>query len=79
MKDYYRENEQRLKMPLNNEGLLIVTPEKLNLILRKWRDYRDIIERISLVLLDEIHFIEDENRGRVFESMITRLLFLSQT
>lgn len=31
------------------------------------------------MMIDEIHFIEDESRGRVFESMITRLLFLSQT
>ncbi len=56
-----------------------MTPEKLNLLLRKWRDFREVVERIQLVLIDEIHFIEDESRGKQFESMITRLLFLSQT
>lgn len=77
-KDYYWEDDQASKFQIINEGLLIITPEKFNLLLRKWWDYQQIIRTISLVLIDEIHYIGDDSRGAAFESMITRLIFLSQ-
>ena len=30
-------------------------------------------------MIDEIHYVGDDSRGAIFESMITRVIFLSQT
>lgn len=46
LRDYYRDEEEGRKQVLRPEGLLVMTPEKLNLLLRKWRDFGEIVERI---------------------------------
>ena len=55
---------------LNSADLLIVTPEKLDLVLRL---YPDLFDQISLVVLDEIHMIDDAGRGVKFEILLNRL------
>ena len=55
---------------LNAADLLIVTPEKLDLVLRL---YPDLFDQISLVVLDEIHMIDDASRGVKFEILLSRL------
>ena len=64
-------------MKIIEHGLIITTPEKFNLLLRKWRAYFSSINQISLILIDEIHYLGDDNWGANIEAMITRILFLS--
>ena len=55
---------------LKAADLLIVTPEKLDLVLRL---SPDLFDHISLVVLDEIHMIDDAARGIKFEMLLSRL------
>ena len=55
---------------LNAADLLIVTPEKLDLLLRL---YPDLADQIKLVVLDEMHMIDDAGRGVKFEILLSRL------
>ena len=55
---------------LNAADILIVTPEKLDLVLRL---YPDLVDQINLVVLDEMHMIDDAERGVKFEILLSRL------
>jgi superfamily II DNA/RNA helicase len=50
--------------------ILILTPEKLDLLFRSKPEFLD---NLKLVILDEMHIIDDNNRGIKFELLITRL------
>jgi len=50
--------------------VLIVTPEKLDLIFRVLPDF---LENVQLIVLDEAQIITEERRGIKFELLITRL------
>ena len=50
--------------------LMITTPEKLDFILRA---NPEIASQIKLVILDEVHIIDDANRGIKFELLLSRL------
>ncbi|CAD1778321.1 similar to Saccharomyces cerevisiae YGL251C HFM1 Meiosis specific DNA helicase involved in the conversion of double-stranded breaks to later recombination intermediates and in crossover control [Maudiozyma barnettii] len=52
--------------------LIITTPEKWDLLTRKWTDYHRLFELIQLVLVDEIHTI-GEMRGATLEAVLTRM------
>ncbi|SMN18035.1 similar to Saccharomyces cerevisiae YGL251C HFM1 Meiosis specific DNA helicase involved in the conversion of double-stranded breaks to later recombination intermediates and in crossover control [Maudiozyma saulgeensis] len=57
--------------------LIITTPEKWDLLTRKWTDYHKLFELIQLVLVDEIHTI-GEIRGATLEAVLTRMNTLCQ-
>ena len=54
----------------NSADLLIVTPEKLDLLLRI---HPSIADQVRLIVLDEVHILDDANRGIKFELLINRL------
>lgn len=56
---------------LNRYQILIATAEKVDALLRsraKW-----LIDNLSVVVLDEIHFINDESRGPTLEILTARI------
>ena len=55
---------------LESADVLIVTPEKLDLIVRV---HPEIAERIKLIVLDEVHVVDDDSRGIKYEMLITRI------
>ncbi len=55
---------------LQTADLLVVTPEKLDLLLRL---RPEIAEQIRLVVLDEMHMIDDESRGIKLELLLSRM------
>jgi len=56
---------------LKNKDLLILTNEKFDSMLRIDPDW---IERIGLVVFDEIHLLNDGDRGPVVEMLVSRFL-----
>ncbi len=50
--------------------LMITTPEKMDLILRS---RPEVATAIKLVVLDEVHIIDDANRGIKFELLLSRI------
>ncbi|MEO2117572.1 MAG: DEAD/DEAH box helicase [Methanocaldococcus sp.] len=55
---------------LSNYDLIITTAEKLDSL---WRHKIDWIDDVSVVVVDEIHLINDETRGGTLEILLTKL------
>lgn len=63
---------------ISQSDVILTTPEKFNIIMKKWNVYTKIIESIKLVIIDEVHLLGDVNRGRILESSISRLKLLKK-
>ena len=55
---------------LKKSTIVCSTPEKWDWITRRWRE---ATKRVSLILVDEVHSINAENRGPTLEAIITRM------
>ena len=61
---------------LNNSNIILTTPEKFDVLTRKWKDISNFIANISLLLIDEIHLLNEEHRGATLEAIIARIKLL---
>ena len=61
---------------LNNSNIILTTPEKFDVLTRKWKEISNFISNISLLLIDEIHLLNEENRGATLEAIIARIKLL---
>lgn len=57
---------------LFNSQLILSTPEKWDSMTRKWTDMKNLVSRIGLLLIDEIHLL-DGPRGPTLEAVISRM------
>ena len=57
---------------VKKSNIIITTPEKWDLLTRKWKDYSRLFELVRLLLVDEIHTIS-ERRGPTLEVVLTRM------
>ncbi len=64
----YIEDETQLAKSFN---ILVVTPEKFDLVLRRWPD---ILHQTGVVIFDEGHIIAEEKRGLRSEFLLSRIL-----
>ena len=64
------ESDEFEEFLLRTADLLILTPEKLDLVLRL---RPDISDQIKLIVLDEVHIMDDANRGIKFELLLSRI------
>ncbi|XP_075977945.1 uncharacterized protein LOC142977749 [Anticarsia gemmatalis] len=53
--------------------IIITTPEKWDMLTRRWRDHSNLVEVIKLFLIDEVHILNDESRGPVLEAVVSRM------
>ena len=44
---------------------------------RRWRDYKTLMKHIRLVLIDEVHFVKEPNRGATLEVVVSRMNAIS--
>ncbi|XP_055620096.1 probable ATP-dependent DNA helicase HFM1 [Toxorhynchites rutilus septentrionalis] len=58
---------------LTGSNLILTTPEKWNSITRWWRENVDFVRSIRLVMIDEVHILNDALRGPTMEAVITRM------
>jgi helicase len=56
-----------------DEGVLLMTPEKLSNYLLAWKNHLNWISRIGVLIIDEFHLVGDPHRGATLENMIGRL------
>lgn len=68
----YKESEN-----IKKSNIIITTPEKWDLLTRKWNDYSKLFHLVKLILVDEIHTI-GETRGATLEVILTRMNTLCQ-
>jgi helicase len=74
----FRLSEEFLSDPPPEEGeILIVTPERLDLLIRNPGN-DNFIASIGSIVADEAHLLADERRGRTLEGLITGLLLLAE-
>ena len=62
---------QLTKQEVAESQLIVVTPEKYDVITRKGGE-GSLGTMVSLVILDEIHLLADADRGPVIESIVSR-------
>ncbi|KAJ4459822.1 putative dead deah box dna helicase [Paratrimastix pyriformis] len=56
---------------LKKSDLIVATPEKWDSMTRHWRDHKDIVDKIPLFMVDEVHLL-NEDRGGTLEAVIAR-------
>ena len=52
---------------------VITTPEKWDSMTRRWTENFFLMASVKLLLVDEVHFLCDENRGWCLETVVTRM------
>ncbi|KAB0794088.1 hypothetical protein PPYR_13708 [Photinus pyralis] len=58
---------------LITHNFIITTPEKWDVLTRRWRDNRNFIPFIKLFMIDEVHILNDNQRGPTVEVIISRM------
>jgi replicative superfamily II helicase len=53
--------------------MLIVTPEKWDVVTRKSMGDTELSEKVRLLIIDEVHLLHDD-RGPVIETIVARTL-----
>ena len=49
------------------------TQEKWDSMTRKWRDHKSLVQLVRLFLIDEVHQLNDEQRGPTMEAIVSRM------
>lgn len=58
---------------LQRSSILLATPEKWDSVTRSWSGQKAFIQSIRLLLIDEIHLVNDGERGATLEAVISRM------
>lgn len=56
-----------------SQSVLIMTPERLDLITRNWRRHHHWLAQVSLIVIDELHLMGADLRGARVDAALTRL------
>lgn len=59
---------------LMGHNLIITTPEKWDSITRKWKDNKNLVEAVTLFMIDEIHLLNEDTRGPTLEAVVCKNL-----
>lgn len=62
---------------LNEYNIIVTTAEKIYSMLRLWNENKQISISIELILIDEVHILNEEKRGAMLEALISRLKCIS--
>lgn len=57
--------------------LLVMTPERFDVIMRNWRSHWSWIPDVSLIVVDEFHILGQAQRGPRLEGALTRIVRLN--
>ena len=73
------EDADMAEQAVRDADLIVTTPEKWDSFSRFRRDAQGVISRVGLLLLDEIHLLNDAGRGPTLEAVVARMRTLSQS
>jgi helicase len=68
----YGAGREKLPVSFKDAQILIMTPERLDLITRNWRGHWNWIPEVDLLVADEIHLLGEKSRGARLEGAISR-------
>ena len=66
------------KKEIEETQMLVTTPEKWDVLTRKRSQDVELMSKIKLLILDEIHLLQD-TRGAVIEALVARTLRMVNT
>lgn len=69
--------ESATRNAYSKSDILVMTPERLDAILRNWRSHWNWLPEVNLVIVDEFHLLGMSGRGPRLEGAITRLIRLN--
>lgn len=61
----------------HKSSIIITTPEKWDSITRKWHGNELLLSQVTLILIDEVHLLNTEERGATLEAVISRMKLIS--
>ena len=69
---------QMTKSEINETHMIVTTPEKWDVVTRKSVGDTQLVQKVKLLIMDEVHLLHEE-RGAVIESLIARTLRLVES
>lgn len=60
-------------MMIENVNIICTTPEKWDVMTRKWKHKQSILNAVKLFLIDEIHVLGENSRGATIEAVVSRM------
>lgn len=73
--DTEKENQQFSQI-IYRSDIILTTPEKWDSITRNAKEAKQIVDKVALFLIDEVHLL-NEDRGATLESIVSRMKTLS--
>ena len=70
-------SDTRSAKPYRDAQVMLMTAERLDLLLRNWRRHHAWLARVRVLVADEVHLIADPSRGAALDSAVTRLRFVN--
>lgn len=67
------DSDQQDVYRLADADIVITTPEKWDSLTRGWRSSPSLVGDIALVLIDEVHFLNEKGRGPTLEAVVSRM------
>ncbi|KAK9464687.1 Sec63 Brl domain-containing protein [Lipomyces arxii] len=64
---------QLTRAEINKTQIIVTTPEKWDVVTRKSNGDTDLVGKVKLLIIDEVHMLHDD-RGAVIESLVARTL-----
>ncbi|KAJ3403232.1 Sec63 [Chytriomyces hyalinus] len=58
---------------VQQSNIIVTTPEKWDSMTRRWRDYKHLMALVQLILIDEVHLLNEPRRGAVLEVIVSRM------
>jgi ATP-dependent DNA helicase HFM1/MER3 len=59
-------------LKLTRADIIISTPEKWDVVTRKWKEHEPLMRLVKLFLIDEVHTLK-ETRGATLEAVVSRM------
>jgi ATP-dependent DNA helicase HFM1/MER3 len=63
---------------IKSSNIIVTTPEKWDSTTRKWRDQKNLMKLICLLLIDEIHTVKEGSRGATLEVIVSRMKIVAR-
>ena len=67
----YTGDMQLTKSEIVQTQIIVTTPEKWDVVTRKGTGDTELVQKVRLLIIDEVHMLHDE-RGAVLESLVAR-------
>ncbi|KAJ3167141.1 Sec63 [Geranomyces variabilis] len=58
---------------IRQSNIIVTTPEKWDSMTRRWRDYKNLMALLRLILIDECHILNEAERGATLEVVVSRM------